>query len=214
MRPLRNHLSSKVLSMIGVPKHFQNISIEDFNTFDIQDLLDLKSFIKSYLDNLDYNFENNVGLLIRGSNGVGKSMITSLIIKEAYRHRYTSKRLTFMEYLNVYSSATFASGDEKEELEGKFYNDIKAVEFLVLEEVGKETQSKDNRSTFHITVLEDCLRYREEKGLVTILCTNMTSQDFSNRYGNSILSIIKGNCISVDIVGTDRRPEEFRKKLR
>ena len=150
-------------------------------------------------------FENNEGLFLYGSNGVGKSLLASIVVKEAYRQRYTSKRVSFMEYISEYTRIWDSRNkEEREELEAHFYNDYKAVEFLVIEEVGKEIDSK-----IAVAVLEDCLRYREEKGLPTIICTNLTPQSLVDKYGNSIASLIKGNFTPIQIVGSDKRKEHF-----
>ena len=70
----------------------------------------------------------------------------------------------------------------------------------MLEEVGKEIDSKITKP-----ILEDLLRYREEKGLVTIICTNLTIKDLEDLYGASIMSLIKGNMTPIKITGKDRR---------
>ena len=73
-------------------------------------------------------------------------------------------------------------------------------EFMVIDEVGKETETKYSNSIF-----EDLLRVREEKELPTILCTNYSATDFQNRYDSSITSLVRGNTIPVRAVGKDNR---------
>ena len=169
----------------------------------------MRDAVKEYLHNLPQSFENNQGLLLYGSNGVGKTFISCMIVKEAYRHRYTSHRVTFVEYINSYTRMWGAkTPEEKELLEQEFYNNYKAVEFLVLEEIGKEVDSK-----VAAPILEDCLRYREDNGLVTIVCTNLSVSVIKERYGASVMSLMKGNMTPIRIEGKDKRKEFFDTRL-
>lgn len=128
-------------------------------------------------------------------------MLSSIILKEAYRHRYTSRRSTFVEYVDKYTKVWNAkSADEKATLEDELYTYYKAVEFLVLEEVGKEIDSKVSAP-----ILEDLLRYREDNGLVTIVCTNLNISLMTERYGESCISLLKGNTTPVMIECEDKR---------
>ena len=98
-RPLRKTLNSKSLSLIGIPKKFHNITIEDFEAFD-EELLDVKTYVEEYISDIPTRFNQNSGLLFFGSNGVGKTMLASIIAKECYRNRYSVRRVTFMEYIS------------------------------------------------------------------------------------------------------------------
>lgn len=208
-RPVRTVLSPKNLSIMGVPKKFHKQTIEDFLTYGERDLIKVKEAISDYLNRLPEAFDDNQGLLLYGSNGVGKTFISCMIVKEAYRHRYTAHRVTFVEYINSYTRMWGAkTPEEKDLLEQEFYNSYKAVEFLVLEEIGKEIDSK-----VAAPILEDCLRYREDNGLVTIICSNLGVKDMRERYGASILSLMKGNMTPICIEGKDKRKEFFTDRL-
>lgn len=208
-RPVRTSLNPKNLLLMGVPRKYALTTMNDFLTYDEDDLMEVKYFIKNYLDTLPRRFFNNEGLYLYGSNGVGKTFIACMIVKEAYRRRYTARRVTFVEYVNAYTRLWGArTPDEKEYLEQEFYNNYKAVEFLVLEEIGKEVDSKVSAP-----ILEDCLRYREDHGLVTIICTNLVLKEMVERYGNSVFSLMKGNMTPVLIEGKDKRKDFYADRL-
>lgn len=209
-RPVRTKpLSPKSLSLIGIPKSFHDKCIEDFLTYKEASLAQVRSFIMEYLESIDHQFKDNQGLFLYGSNGVGKTFLACMIIKEAYRHRYTSRRVTFVDYINAYTRMWGAkSPEEKELLEQDFYTYLKGVEFLNLEEVGKEIDSK-----VAAPILEDCLRYREDNGLVTIICTNLDLPTIKERYGMSCYSLMKGNMTPILIEGKDKRREFYDDRL-
>lgn len=209
MRPLRSNISDKSLMLMGVPKRFLNSSIDSFNTFGKKSLADVKNFVVDYLNNLDSNIEDNKGICFIGSNGVGKSYLSCIILKEAYRHRYSCRRVTFSSYISAYTESWNTRDiSEKDTLETVLYEKYKGVEFLILEEIGKEIDSKIAKP-----ILEDLLRYREEHGLVTIICTNMTPKDIKDSYGASICSLINGNMTVIVIDSEDMRQEVFNGDL-
>lgn len=208
-RPIRTTLSPLNLTRRGVPKALHNCTLKDLHDYDDEERAEIVNYIKDYIKHIPDNFNNNHGILLYGSNGVGKSFIASLIVKYAYAFRYTSKRATFMDYINEYTKLWGCKNpQEKEELEEYFYRNYKAVEFLCLEEIGKELDTK-----LAITVLEDLLRYREERGLVTIVCTNLHPKDLKEKYGNSIMSLVKGNCTPIKLVGQDKRKKVFNERI-
>ena len=201
VRPKREVLVSKSLSAVGIPKKFQIMTTDNFRTFNNEGLVQVKLFVKKYLANLHSNFASNKGIYFYGSNGVGKTMLASIIAKECYRWRFSVRRLTFMDYISMYTKIWGAKTiSEKESYEEEFYQKAKGVEFLILEEVGKEY---DN--TLSAVILEDCLRYREDRGFVTIFCTNLTPEILRERYGESVYSLVKGNTIPIKIVSKDKR---------
>ena len=198
-RPVRSYVSESSLILMGVPKHFCKVSLNDFKTY--EGVKEVKVFVKDYIDHLDQNIEENKGIFFCGSNGVGKSMLSCIILKEAYRRRYSCRRITFSQYIGYYTDAwNVRDKQEKDVLEGDFYEKYKGVEFLVLEEIGKEIDSKIAQP-----ILEDLLRYREEHGLVTIICSNIPMKVIEEKYGASIASLCKGHMTPVTIVGKDMR---------
>lgn len=194
MRPLRKKVSETSLVLLGIPKKFCSKTIDDFNTYDLDSLIKVKQYIVSYINNIEFNIKENRGICFIGSNGVGKTMLSCIILKEVYKHRYSCYRITYAKYINSYTE------NWKESIEISEYEYYLNAEFLVLEEIGKEIESKLSKP-----ILEELLRYREEKGLVTIICTNLVSSKIKELYGESVCSLINGNMDIIKITGRDRR---------
>ena len=205
MRPIRTEVNKDSLIMMGVPRRFCDKTIKDFSTYGKKSLKDIKKFVNDYLDNINDNIEDNKGICFIGSNGVGKSFLSCIILKEAYKHRYSCRRVTFSSYISAYTESWGASKSERDVIENELFEKYKGVEFLVLEEIGKEIDSKIAKP-----ILEDLLRYREEHGLVTIICTPTTLKDI---YGASVCSLINGNMTVIVIDSEDKRQEVFRGEL-
>lgn len=208
MRPWRSEVSNVSLFMMGVPKKFCNKTIKDFDTFGKKSLKQIKSFVANYINNLEENVEENNGICFIGSNGVGKSLLSCIILKEMYRHRYSCRRVTFSAYISACTESWGATKVERDGIEQDLLDKYKGVEFLVLEEIGKEIDSKIAKP-----ILEDLLRYREEHGLVTIICTNLTPTTLKELYGASVCSLINGNMTVILIDSEDMRQEVFKGEL-
>lgn len=208
MRPLRSEVNKESLVMMGVPRRFCDKTIEDFNTYGKKSLSSIKEFVEDYINDLDTNVEENRGICFIGSNGVGKSLLSCIILKEMYKHRYSCRRVTFSSYISAYTESWGANKSEKDVIESELYEKYKGVEFLVLEEIGKEIDSKIAKP-----ILEDLLRYREEHGLVTIICTNLTPVTLKELYGASVCSLINGNMTVIVIDSEDKRQEVFNGEL-
>lgn len=207
MRPLRNHISESSLIMMGVPKKFCDKTLDDFKEY--EDVIEVKRFVETYIDNIEENLDNGRGIFFCGSNGVGKSFLSCIILKEAYRHRYSCRRVTFSSYINAYTESwNTRDKSEKDVLESELHEKYKGVEFLVLEEIGKEIDSKIAKP-----ILEDLLRYREEHGLSTVICCNLDLPDFRKYYEDSICSLVSGSQTIIKIVAKDRRKEVFNGEL-
>ena len=203
-RPVRETLNTRSLVMIGVPRKFCGKKITDFDTYGKKSLKNVKVFVEKYLADITHNIREGRGICFMGSNGVGKSFLSCIILTEAYRNRYSCKRITFSAYISAYTESWGASKQERDVIEIDLLDKYKGVEFLVLEEIGKEIDSKIAKP-----ILEDLLRYREEHGLATIICTNLTPQALREFYGSSIVSLINGNSTVIIIDSEDRRGEVF-----
>ena len=204
MRPIRDTLNKDSLVMMGIPKQFCDKTMKDFKTYNDAGLKGVKKFVTDYINNIDENLESGHGIYFCGGNGVGKSFLSCLIMKEAYRHRYSCRRVTFSAYISAYTESWGASKNDREVSEQDLLDKYKGVEFLVLEEIGKEIDSKIAKP-----ILEDLLRYREEHNLVTVICCNFELSEFKSYYGNSICSLINGTQTIIRIVAEDRRKDVF-----
>jgi DNA replication protein DnaC len=197
--PPREHLSPENLARRGIPRLYFQATIDQY---DIDE--EIRDTFARYLENLDDMFDDNVNLVLYGVNGSGKTYLSSLIIKEAYRLRYSSYMITFQNYLNL----TFGKDEESKE----YIHSINNCEFLVLDEIGKEIDAINN---YNVIVLENLLKIRETLGHPTILCMNLNLDNkdgFYEQYGNSIKSLVDGNYVKIKFAGRDFRYDVTRRK--
>ena len=199
--PVRENLNRDNLILRGIPVEYIEGTLNDYEMENT-----IKPFFNNYLTNLHDMYEDNINLLLYGSNGSGKTFLASLIVKEAYRLRYNSHMTTLAHLIEL----TFKANKSPEDIEE--LNNIKNAEFLVIDELGKENF---NKSLSNVNLLEETLRQGAKRGQVIILCTNsnITGEGgLYDRYGASIKSLIEGNYLKLKFDYSDYRKKAFSKK--
>lgn len=190
-RGTRELISNTALTLSGIPISYQGISWNDYK-FSSEAL---KKLLVGYTTHCDEMFEDNISMLLSGSNGAGKTYAASIILQYCYSHYYSVRLLTFKDLISK------AFNGESTEV----YN---TVDFLVLDELGAEVNLK---SSSEKSLLEELLKTRFANGLPTIICTNLDLEQIKNRYGNTVYSMLC-EYIKVEIVGEDVRKTTLRKK--
>lgn len=202
--PVRKSISTNNLILKGIPAEYINCSLDNFVEND-----STKELIERYIDNIHSMYEDRVCLAFYGANGTGKTYLASIIVKEAYRHRYKSHLTTLAHYMDLMFTPN-KTEDIKEEL--KYINE---AEFLVIDEVGKENFTKTQSN---VTLLEDLLRQAITKGQVVILISNLPLEDVGGveglytLYGKSVESIIEGDFVKLEFNLKDYRPKVLKNK--
>jgi DNA replication protein DnaC len=141
-----------------------------------------------------------------GSNGSGKTFLSSLIVKEAYRLRYTSAIATLAHLMDLTFKSVKTQGDLSELVM------YERADYLVIDEVGKENFTKTGSN---VNLLEEILRRAVTNGQVVILCTNLPlegDKGLYKQYGTSIKSLISGSFVKLEFDSDDYRPIQQKKK--
>lgn len=194
--PVRTRVSSNGLIHAGIPRDYVNYTINDFNG-DVS-----KTVAVRYMKHIHDMYEDKQDLLLTGNNGTGKTMLASIILKHAYFHRYRIAMLTMSSLLEL----TF---NQKNPEYYERLQEIKKAQFLVIDELGKETftATGSNKNLF-----ENILRTAHASGQVLIICTNMDLQGITEQYGKSVASIIDGTFGKLTFRDSDNRKSIQRGK--
>lgn len=137
------------------------------------------------------------------------TLLASIIVKEAYRHRYNSMIITMSKLMDI----TFKSNKSPEDY--RKMQEVRDVDFLVVDEVGKEnfTATRSN-----VNLLEETLRQAIVNGQVVILCTNLPLDDkkgvegLYTQYGKSIMSLVDGGFVKIEFDNDDFRRNVLTEK--
>ena len=191
---------AKVYTLAGIGELFQRLDWDDYHGTK-PPLRDVQEF----LDGHKAMSRSGVGMVLRGENGTGKTLLVSLAAKELVKLGYD---VFFTTFPNMIEMFTKGWGDLSER--ERFERRIVFSGFLVLDDVGKEFRTKTNlaESTF-----DTVLRQRVMSLRPTILTTNMGQADMENGYGHSILSLLNERAVIIDCAGADYRSRARLREL-
>lgn len=190
----RNTLTTEHFQLMRIPRRFWGV------TFD-QIAPRLKGVVRNYLQHLDEMLDNGNGLLFAGNNGIGKTSAACFVAREVRR--------TGASVLMITVASLIESVLEKVEVEeGLLLDRARTVDFLLLDDLGKEHPGK---SRFSDRVLENLLRERSAARLTTFVTSNMSIKDLNERYDTSMMEVIKETVLPVVVEGVNYRDEAQEK---
>lgn len=154
--------------------------------------------IARYVRNIENARKKGISLLLAGSNGTGKTLLAVSVLKKAIARGFTGQMTSLGGIIQLYTEGW--SDPEKREL---FDRRIRNVDFLLIDDVGKEYQAKNSDLTE--IMFDNLIRYRVFRRKPFILTTNTSPVDLRNRYGNSLMSLLEGKTLKLQVVGEDYR---------
>lgn len=154
--------------------------------------------VAQYAGKVDIAKRKGLSLLLAGSNGTGKTLLGSSVLKQAIRKGFSVQMATLGGIIQVFTDGW--SSPEKRIL---FDERVRNVDFLMIDDVGKEYSAKTSDLTE--IMFDNLIRYRVGRRKPFILTTNTSASDMKNRYGNSLMSLLSGKALTVTMVGEDYR---------
>ena len=154
---------------------------EDFQkkTFDnfIKDEQNEKVYriARNYCDNWDQMKEENVGLLLLGNPGIGKTYATACITNELLSQNVSVVVISTISLINrIYD--TYSNNSDYGEIE--ILNRINSASLLVLDDLGAEHTSKSQKEK---QIIYSILDARSRNRKPTICTTNLSLEDLKNK---------------------------------
>ena len=134
----------------------------------------------------------NKSILLSGTVGTGKTHLAAAIA------HYCIERNLFVLFGNVVD--IFQSLKNAFSTDEDILSDIKSMQLLVLDDLGKEKQSEWTQETIY-----SIINYRYENMLPTVITTNLTMSDLQSRLGAATVSRLMEMCDYVEMNGSDHR---------
>ena len=168
------------------------ISKQSFDNFDLEWYRDDEksykrmsvtlSAAKKYVEEFPVKRGN---LLLLGNTGTGKTHISTSIAREIISKGYSVLYDSAENILLDFETDRFKSGYGPYEPKAEKYMEC---ELLIIDDLGTEFSSQ-----FSAVSLLNLINTRQNKGLATIISTNLASEDLANRYDGRIYSRIVGS---------------------
>lgn len=192
----RMRLTQAHVEGMRIPRRFWDVSFDQINE-------EIRPKIDVYLRNLDDKLDRGEGLLLWGNNGVGKTSVAVLIALEV-RRRGASVLFTTAEGLRSSVLEGTMFDDEQTVIER-----ARAVDFLVLDDLGKEHPGETG---FTERLFENLFRERSAARRTTFVTTNLPMRPgdgggkaLTNVYIPSMIEVMKETLHPIRYVGTNLR---------
>ena len=191
-----NIKSSGIGSLIE-KQSFENFNLEIYkNKPEVYELMARNlRLAKKYADELGKSSKN---LLLTGNTGTGKTHISTAIAKVAITRGLYVLYDSTQNVLDEFEQDRFKSGYGPYEPRGDKYLDC---DLLILDDLGSEFIS-----TFSISCLYNILNTRQNRGLSTVVSTNLDPKSIAVKYEDRIYSRLIGSGVTIlKFDGTDQR---------
>ena len=134
-------------------------------------------------------------LLLIGKTGTGKTHISTAIAKEVITKGYDVLYESAQNIISAFEQDKFRSGYGVFEPKGEKYLEC---DLLVLDDLGAEFVNQ-----FTVACLYNIFNTRRNRGLSTIVSTNLSAEELTSRYDDRIYSRIVGSDYTVLFFGGD-----------
>jgi DNA replication protein DnaC len=203
-------LSPRIMLKCGI---FEDNFKTNFHTYQVQEgNEEQKQAVTTVLDyckHFENAYKEGLGIFFYGRNGTGKSHLSVSALKYFIGKGCTGQLITLQGAFDAYSDGKFRDPNIMD-----WYNKrVKNIDILVLDDVLKEYQPKNGNDQVGV-FFDNLIRHRMRRNKVTIMSTNGTIEDFQNRYGNSLVSLLMAKMIPVRMVwDVDYRKEVQAKSI-
>ena len=176
------------------------IEKQSFDNFDLEwyandaDLYEkMRSNLATAKDYAEHFSERGGNLLIIGSTGTGKTHITTSIAKVVISKGHSVIYDSVENIMQDFEEDRFRSGYAPREPKSDKYHEC---DLLIIDDLGTEFASQ-----YSTVCLYNLINSRQNKGLATIISTNLTPKDLAARYDGRIYSRIAGNDYQILLFG-------------
>lgn len=193
------------LALANVPLKFWDNEVNDIERPNV------KIVVAKYISNIDIMWRKGWGLFVYGGNGTGKSMLASIILKEAIKRGYLVYFTSLSEVLQKYCDAMYNQDARRD-----FEEDFLSADFIVLDDVDKAYK---NQKTFIDSAYDYLFRTRANRMLPIIVTSNLGREDLVQKdgeqqtFGRSLLSLFNEHLHDLCVRGMDRRQMKLKKEM-
>ena len=138
-------------------------------------------------------------LLLTGQTGVGKTFLCNCIAKELLDNGFTVLYFTAPQLFKLFEEARFHREDMQDDSKN-LLNMLFDADLLIIDDLGTESIS-----TVTISDLFNVINSRYLKQTSTIISTNLTYKQLTERYADRIISRILGQYTILKLYGEDIR---------
>jgi DNA replication protein DnaC len=185
----------------------ENFSSLSYEYYEGEDLARFKNTVmtcRNFINNFNSDYHN---LFFYGTVGTGKSFLSGCVAKELIESGHSVIYFSAAGLFDTLSKCKFdyRNGDELH----KEYEDLFQCDLLIIDDLGTEYTNN-----FVVSQLFSLINDRHLCRKASIISTNLSLEDFRNRYSDRIFSRITSNYEICKITGPDIRMYKKRQQNR
>jgi DNA replication protein DnaC len=193
---------------------YQEKSLSDFQVLH-ESHTDLVKVVENYIKELDEARRHGLGLTFLGPTGVGKTLLASIVLNEAVGHGYRIEAIELSTYVGLHKDKFSLQGLMKEDEQFidhyiKTRQHIRYIQgitkhcadWVLFDDVGREFASDSGWSQGEFF---DTVRSRWNRGLPTLLTSNLPMTELNHRYGEGLPSLLMEATMVLLVEGDDYR---------
>lgn len=144
--------------------------------------------------------ETTKNIILYGSNGMGKTMLMNLAMKDLVHKDIDVHVIDFRDLVAQFKASWYGEG---------ILHRLMDVQYLAIDDLGKEFTMTDIGKELVTTALDYILRHRYHRGFSTWMTFNMPLADIKKYYGEHINSLLKRSSVAIKFVGEDFGDTQF-----
>jgi len=193
-----------IWDLANIPKIYQDLDISKDWCGDES----AQRFVQEYFQQLDYFFDNGIGVIFLGPNGTGKTFLATQILKEAIRSFDYRFPPLFSGYFSTFSDmiSFYTEGWVDQDSRRMFEVKVEQVDILVIDDIGAEYMRRN--SNLNQAALDEVLRKRIYEKKINIITSNKSFEQLKENYGSNIISLLGERTLKVIVSG-----EDFRRRV-
>lgn len=184
----------------------QGVAIQVKASFDQDDenSIQMTAKIKGYAANFDRAYENNLGLMLYGQPGTGKTFYAECVARSLIK----DGRFAWMTSIRMLSSAMSQNYGENR---NAILNRIKSVDLLILDDFGAERDT-----SFMAEQVFEIINARYESGKPLMVTTNLDPKTMASEKEISARRVyerVMEMCAPIEVKGETRRRQIAARKM-
>ena len=158
-------------------------------------ILQILKKVKSFTENFDNSPTN---LLIYGNTGLGKTFLTNCIACELLKSSHTVMYYTTFSLYDMISKSIRSDSEYRDQRISK--DGLMTCELLIIDDLGSEMAN-----SFTETNLYSIVNERLRNSLSTVISTNLSPMQLSDKYGERLFSRFAKDYQFIKLIGSDIR---------
>lgn len=164
-------------------ENFDTLTYDHYDDTELPLMQNIIEGCRAYVRDFDNTYEN---LLFYGDVGVGKTFLTNCIANELLKSGHAVIYFTAFQLFDTLAKYAFRQQEVSEDI-SRVHEDIFDCDLLIIDDLGTEMTN-----SFVLSQLFLIINERDNRRKATIISTNLSIEDISERYSERTFSRIYG----------------------